>query len=252
MQKTLLLCWVFLLSPRAGTEEIIGGHTARPHARPYMAFIRFLSGSSTMRCGGTLVQRDYVLTAAHCKGRAMNVILGAQNISKKERYQQVIPVGKAIPHPDYDPNNLANDIMLLKLKRKASLTKAVKPLSLPGLRSRLRPGQVCSVAGWGQVEIGKPFPDELQEVALKVQADETCESLFGTRYSRATQICMGDPHQKRNGFKGDSGGPLVCLNEFQGIFSSAKKNGTPPGVFTKVLSFLPWIKRTMKNHLLGH
>ncbi|XP_055989882.1 granzyme H-like [Sorex fumeus] len=248
----LLLCWVFLLSPGAGTEEIIGGHTARPHTRPYMAFIRFLTGNNQKRCGGTLVRRDYVLTAAHCKGSAMTVILGAQNINKKEQYQQVIHVGKAIPHPDYDPSNLANDIMLLKLKRKANLTKAVKPLSLPGLRSRLRPGQVCSAAGWGKLGMGKSFPDELQEVELTVQADKTCESLFSAYYRRATQICMGDPHQRRNGFRGDSGGPLVCLNEFQGVFSSTKKNGTPPGVFTKVLSFLPWIKRTMKHTLLGH
>lgn len=245
--QLLLLCWIFLLSTRAGTEEIIGGHIARPHSRPYMAFIKFLTEKSSKRCGGTLVRRDSVLTAAHCKGRDMYVILGAHNISKKEQDQQVIPVEKAIPHPDYDSNSYANDIMLLKLKRKATMTKAVKPLSLPGLRSRLRPGQVCSVAGWGKVQIGKPFPDKLQEVELKVQVEKACEAIFGTLYNRTTQICMGDPHQKKNGFQGDSGGPLVCLNEFQGVFSYGKKNGAPPGVFTKVLSFLPWIKRTMKH-----
>lgn len=46
--------------------------------------------------------------------------------------------------------------------------------------------------------------------------------------------------------QGDSGGPLVCKNVVQGIFSYGKMDGTPPGVFTKVSHFLPWIKKTMK------
>uniref|UniRef100_A0A8B9WK32 Peptidase S1 domain-containing protein n=1 Tax=Bos mutus grunniens TaxID=30521 RepID=A0A8B9WK32_BOSMU len=47
--------------------------------------------------------------------------------------------------------------------------------------------------------------------------------------------------------KGDSGGPLVCKKVVHGTFSYGKKNGTPPGVFTQVSHFLPWIKRTMKH-----
>uniref|UniRef100_A0A8D2HN99 Peptidase S1 domain-containing protein n=1 Tax=Urocitellus parryii TaxID=9999 RepID=A0A8D2HN99_UROPR len=49
---------------------------------------------------------------------------------------------------------------------------------------------------------------------------------------------------------GDSGGPLVCNHVAQGIVSSGKINGTPPGVYTKVSRFLQWIKETMKSHQL--
>uniref|UniRef100_A0A8D2H9M4 Cathepsin G n=1 Tax=Urocitellus parryii TaxID=9999 RepID=A0A8D2H9M4_UROPR len=44
---------------------------------------------------------------------------------------------------------------------------------------------------------------------------------------------------------GDSGGPLVCNNVAQGIVSYGERTGTPPAVFTRILSYLPWIKRTM-------
>ncbi|EAW66004.1 granzyme H [Homo sapiens] len=113
MQPFLLLL-AFLLTPGAGTEEIIGGHEAKPHSRPYMAFVQFLQEKSRKRCGGILVRKDFVLTAAHCQGSSINVTLGAHNIKEQERTQQFIPVKRPIPHPAYNPKNFSNDIMLLQ------------------------------------------------------------------------------------------------------------------------------------------
>nr|XP_014583801.2 granzyme H isoform X2 [Equus caballus] len=180
--QPLLLLLVFLLPPEAGTEDIIGGQEAKPHSRPYMVFVQFLRGNKMKRCGGVLVQEDFVLTAAHCRGRLINVILGAHNIRKQEKTQQVITVRQAIRHPDYKRKEFSNDIMLLKLEREAKLTAAVRTLSLP----------------WGTAQ-------------------------------------------------GDSGGPLVCENVIQGLVSYGRRDGTPPQAFTKVSSFLPWIKETMKK-----
>ncbi|XP_034793256.1 granzyme H isoform X2 [Pan paniscus] len=113
MQPFLLLL-AFLLTPGAGTEEIIGGHEAKPHSRPYMAFVQFLQEKSRKRCCGILVRKDFVLTAAHCQGSSINVTLGAHNITERERTQQLIPVKRPIPHPAYNPKNFSNDIMLLQ------------------------------------------------------------------------------------------------------------------------------------------
>ncbi|XP_004609484.1 granzyme B(G,H)-like isoform X1 [Sorex araneus] len=235
-------------SPRAEAGEIIGGHEAKPHSRPYMVYLKVYDREpySPRRCGGFLIRKDVVLTAAHCHGSTINVTLGAHNIQHKEDSQQVILMSKAIPHPDYDARIFSNDIMLLKLASKAKMTKNVKTLRLPGRRSRLRRGRVCSVAGWGQVAPRSKFPDRLQEVLLTVWADEECESLFGY-YNRTVQICVGDPKGEKATFKGDSGGPLVCDNVAQGIVAYGKNNGSPPQVFTRISSFLPWIKKTLRK-----
>ncbi|XP_023479045.2 granzyme H-like [Equus przewalskii] len=244
--QPLLLLLAFLLSPGAEAGEIIGGHEAWPHSRPYMAFVLSLEKEKGKSCGGVLVREDFVLTAAHCWGSSIKVTLGAHNIQKQERTQQVIPVKEAIPHPHYNSKNLNNDIMLLKLERKAMWTAAVRPLSLPRGTAQVRPGEVCSVAGWGSVTPIGRASDTLQEVELTVQQDQVCEFLWHD-YNKTTQLCVGDPKEKKSSYKGDSGGPLVCKNVIQGIVSYGRILGIPPGAFTKVSSFLPWIKKTMKG-----
>lgn len=42
---------------------IIGGNEVDRHSRPYMASVQF---KKAHMCGGFLIRKDYVLTAAHC------------------------------------------------------------------------------------------------------------------------------------------------------------------------------------------
>ncbi|XP_045044274.2 granzyme B(G,H)-like [Desmodus rotundus] len=94
---------------------MIRGHEAKPHSHPYMASLN-IQDEKKMMCGGVLVQKNFVLTAAHCNGRLINVTLGAHNIQKQEKTQQVIQVKRTIPHPDYNAKNFFNDIMYCRCK----------------------------------------------------------------------------------------------------------------------------------------
>ncbi|XP_060257944.1 mast cell protease 3-like [Ovis aries] len=89
----LFLLLVALLSPTGEAGEIIGGHGAKPHSRPYMAFLQFKISGKSYICGGFLVREDFVLTAAHCLGSSISVTLGAQSIKKQERVQQGVIIG---------------------------------------------------------------------------------------------------------------------------------------------------------------
>lgn len=50
--------------------EIIGGTECKPHSRPYMAHLEIVTAQNKVgHCGGFLIRRNFVLTAAHCAGR---------------------------------------------------------------------------------------------------------------------------------------------------------------------------------------
>ncbi|KAB0369310.1 hypothetical protein FD755_019315 [Muntiacus reevesi] len=179
---------------RATQGHIIGGREARPHYRPYMAFI--------------LIQTPVDLTfrlSFLCS--QINVILGAHNVKTLEGTQQRIPVLRPVPHPGYSPQSHSNDIMLLQA------------------------GDPVHRGRWGLTGLNTRT-DTLQSVQLSVQRDRMCSRRF-ISYNGGTQICVGDPRQRKSAFVG--------------IVSYGDRMRTPPAVFTRNSSFLPWIRRTMRR-----
>ncbi|XP_074838187.1 mast cell protease 1A-like [Carettochelys insculpta] len=244
-----------LLPPGTGAGEIIGGHEAKPHSRPYMAYLKIRRGIKTQTCGGFLVSKNFVLTAAHCNGDRITVLLGAHNVKKREWSQQRILVRRRVPHWKYNKATLNNDIMLLQLERAVAQNGNISLIPLPLSGQQVRPGTVCSVAGWGRRSSRKKKTSPtLQEVDLKVQDNEACRNILCPRhscYNPLTMICAGDQHRQQSSFEGDSGGPLVCGGKAQGIVSWGSPFGIPPSVYTRVSTFIPWIHEMMKRSQSG-
>ncbi|XP_053901896.1 cathepsin G-like [Malaclemys terrapin pileata] len=114
MQFLLLLPMAFFLPPGALAGWITGGKEARSHSKPYMAFLNISMKHRHKRCGGFLIQKDFVLTAAHCDLGKIVVYLGAHNVTKRERSQQRLALRRKIPHPKYNNKTWENDLMLLQ------------------------------------------------------------------------------------------------------------------------------------------
>ncbi|NWX80710.1 DDN1 protein, partial [Alca torda] len=94
---------------------IIGGHEARPHSRPYMVYVRSAGGGV---CGGALLHKRWVLTAAHCVPRGTKA-LGTVMVGLHSRWDrgvatQTFPIQAACPHPDYNDQTFKNDLLLLQ------------------------------------------------------------------------------------------------------------------------------------------
>uniref|UniRef100_A0A452IG23 Peptidase S1 domain-containing protein n=1 Tax=Gopherus agassizii TaxID=38772 RepID=A0A452IG23_9SAUR len=245
--------------------EIIGGKNAKPHSRPYMAYL-----SSGGQPQGALphpchcesdrqvptphltyapaIDAPWVALGFYSK---ITVKLGAHNISEQEQSQQEIPVHRQILHPQYDKETTNNDIMLLQLAETVKLNKWVKTIPLPRTNKRVKPGTKCSVAGWGRTSRQSKLAPAttLQEANLKVLKDDVClknPDVTYYDYDASTMMCVGDLKKGKASFMGDSGGPLVCGKRAQGIVSWGSQRSASPGVYTRVSTFIPWIEKMMR------
>ncbi|NWZ27498.1 MCPT3 protease, partial [Asarcornis scutulata] len=94
---------------------IFGGHEAKPHSRPYMVSVQ--SGGVHI-CGGALVQRRWVLTAAHCILQRLKspvkVVVGLHHLWDRGAATQSFAIRAACPHPNYNRETMENDLLLLQ------------------------------------------------------------------------------------------------------------------------------------------
>ena len=114
-------CRLALLSVLAGCADaqvnigqndelarIIGGSEAVEDRHSYA--VAMLPGF----CGGSLIARDVVLTAAHCMNATMYAVLGRHDL--KDDDGEVIAAREVIPHPGYSADaGYGNDFMLVFL-----------------------------------------------------------------------------------------------------------------------------------------
>ncbi|XP_052047351.1 mast cell protease 4-like [Apodemus sylvaticus] len=242
--QALLFLVALLLPFGAGAEEIIGGVEAKPHSRPYMVYLTTFDDKN-FTCGGFLINPQFVMTAAHCRGREITVTLGAHNVKNRESTQQKIKVEKQITHPKLDSSSKLNDIMLLKLQKKAQLTRAVDVIPLPSPSDFIKPGKICLAAGWGSTGVNEALSDTLREVELRIMDKKACK--YYRHYDNSIHVCVGSPTTLKSVYKGDSGGPLVCDGVAHGIVSKGAKDAKPPAVFTRISSYMRWINTVLKG-----
>ncbi|XP_031422972.1 elastase-1-like [Clupea harengus] len=238
-------------------ERVVGGEVARPNAWPWQISLQYKSGSSYYHtCGGTLVKRGWVMTAAHCvdSPRTWRVVLGEHDLYSNTGREQIIAVNRAHIHPGWNSNSVAAgyDIALLQLASEATLNAHVQLGSLPSSGQVLPHNNPCYITGWGRVATGGSLAPQLKQAYLPVVGHDTCStsSWWGSTVKN-TMVCAGGGSD--SGCNGDSGGPLNCQvggrYVVHGVTSFVSSRGCntirKPTVFTRVSAYLGWMEGIM-------
>uniref|UniRef100_A0A8C0H7H6 Peptidase S1 domain-containing protein n=1 Tax=Chelonoidis abingdonii TaxID=106734 RepID=A0A8C0H7H6_CHEAB len=227
--NNLLLISCFAV-PVDDDDKIVGGYTC---SVPYQVSLN----SGYHFCGGSLLNNQWVVSAAHCYKSSQcpsmvsgGVRLGEYNIDVLEGDEQFINSVKVIRHPKYNSWVLDNDIMLIKLATPAALNS-----------------RVCLISGWGNtLSSGTNYPELLQCVDAPVLTEAECSDAYPGQIT-TNMICVGFLEGGKDSCQGDSGGPVVCNGELQGIVSwgiGCALQGYP-GVYTKVCNYVDWIEETI-------
>ncbi|XP_026170760.1 transmembrane protease serine 9-like [Mastacembelus armatus] len=231
-------------------NKIVGGEDASPGSWPWQVS---LHKSGRHACGGSLINREWVMSAAHCfsstSTNRWQVFLGRQNQEGKNPNEVSRTVDRIILYPSYESNTDNNDIALLRLSSPVQFTDYIRPVCLAASGSVFNNGTVSWVTGWGAIQEGVPLPppQTLQEVEVPVVGNRQCNCLLGVGRVTDNMICAGALAGGKDSCQGDSGGPMVSKQGSiwiqSGIVSFGFGCARPnlPGVYSRVSRYESWI-----------
>ncbi|XP_017835477.1 seminase [Drosophila busckii] len=198
----------------------------------WVGFVVNLRNNGRFSCGGTLVHRLHVVTAAHCvAGIAASRLSVQAGVSSLSERGQIRRVSRYFVPPAYNSNSYNWDVAVVRLQ------SAITGINVaPLCSSQWRAGAFMRVSGWGATRYGNSGgTNQLRTVQLQIIRRDTCQRRYGSRTRlQPSNFCAFT--RGRDACTGDSGTGAIYNNQLCGIVSVGLgcASGNFPGIYTSI------------------
>jgi secreted trypsin-like serine protease len=234
------------------SPKIVGGTEVSDGKYPFVALMDVdrPNGQHITSCGGSLIDQDSVLTAAHClyglpNPNRLNLEVIVGRTVRSSNQGQLRSWKSIYLHPNYNPKkNDAYDAAVINLGRAVSGITPIK-LASSSQNNLESPGRTATVAGWGNTFATPPdppgepnFPDRMHEAQVPIYSDASGQQTYGKGYVPGVMIAAAGKTEVDT-CQGDSGGPMFTQVSGKytqiGITSVGKGCAAgKPGIYTEV------------------
>lgn len=247
-----------------GLGQIIGGEPTDPREFPFLVSLQWKWGTA-MRwsCGGSLISKNWVYTAAHCVDQLIpsRLVFGGHDLfdeqSGKDNCPQVrgVKPDSVYVHPNWSRSTGENDVALIRVDPPVDYMHVTIAEDFDETIDKL------VVTGWGKNDQNKvtrvPLYANLDELSI-----QACNQFYGSNSNYAVtqkQICTKGSSQ--GSCQGDSGGPLLRIRRVNvsdeiktkvnilGGVSYSIGCAVNPTVFSRAASYIEWICDTTSQEI---
>ncbi|XP_052855555.1 trypsin beta-like [Drosophila gunungcola] len=233
IQSFLLLLAINFLSARRvprPEERIVGGQNIEIEQAPWQVSLQV---NGEHYCGGSIYNKDIIITAAHCRfdkerrrleAKDFLIRVGSSLLNSKGTLVKVAAIRS---HENYNSTNLTKDIAVMRLSEPLNFTDKVK--SIPLAERNPAPGTVAKVSGWGATSA---FP----KLSNPVHLQGVCARILGVN-----QFFIFAGSNVQTACYGDSGGPLVVDQQLVGVVSGIFEYCDGPTKYISVSNERSWL-----------